>query len=202
MLLWFFEKGSKLTKNQNPMKNLLWLLLIMAMGTQAQMIPVETQINEATMALDEKDRNGAGVYGYDAEGKLITLRESSNKLICLSDNPKLGGFNVACYHEDLEPFMARGRALKAEGKNTGEIEKIREFEANNGTLMMPKNASTLYVLSGEDKESANLRWVVYIPFATAESTGLPTKPLVAGGPWIMFPGTYRAHIMITPPKQD
>ena len=55
-------------------------------------------------------------------------------------------------------------------------------------------------MSGNDKESASLRWVVYIPYATAESTGLPLKPLVSGGPWIMFPDTYRAHIMISPPK--
>ncbi|HET8858493.1 hypothetical protein [Marivirga sp.] len=48
---------------------------------------------------------------------------------------------------------------------------------------MPDNPTTLHVLSGiEGKynpetgkvENANLRYVVYIPFATTESTGLPT----------------------------
>ena len=41
---------------------------------------------------------------------------STNKLICISDDPVKEGFNCVCYHKDLEPFMARGRALKAEGK--------------------------------------------------------------------------------------
>src|SRR5690606_40281405 len=45
-----------------------------------------------------------------------------------------------------------------------------------------------------------LRYVVYIPYATAESTGLPLKPDVPGMPWIMDPGTHRAHIMINPAK--
>ena len=74
---------------------------------------------------------------------------------------------------------------------------------------MPKQSSTLYVLSGSKDnydaatgalKNGYLRYVVYIPFATAESTGLPLKPDVPGMPWIMDPGTHRAHIMINPPK--
>jgi len=45
------------------------------------------------------------------------------------------------------------------------------------------------------------RSVIYIPYATAESTGLPTKPIAPGMPWIMDPGTHRAHIMIDPPRK-
>ena len=30
-----------------------------------------------------------------------------------ADNPKVEGISVACYHKDLDPFMARGRALRA-----------------------------------------------------------------------------------------
>ena len=40
-------------------------------------------------------------------------------------------------------------------------------------------------------------YVVYIPFATAESTGLSATP-APGTPWIMFPGTPKAHIMFVP----
>ena len=32
------------------------------------------------------------------------------------------------------------------------------------------------------------------------TTGIPLAPLTPGGPWIMDPGTHRAHIMINPPK--
>jgi len=41
--------------------------------------------------------------------------------------------------------------------------------------------------------------VVYVPYATAATTGLPTRP-APGVPWLMDPGTAGAHIMISPPR--
>lgn len=169
------------------------------------------QIGAAVMAIPEDLRDGAKVLGFDKKGELVTLREGTNNMICLADDPNKQGFNVACYHVDLEPFMARGRALKKEGKNANEVFDIRESEAKAGVLKMPENPSTLHILSGTEGKydpatntvtGANYRSVVYIPFATAESTGLPLQPQVPGGPWIMDPGTHRAHIMITPPPQN
>ena len=169
---------------------------------------LDEQIGGAVMALPEDQRAGAKVWGYDAEGALVVLREGTNTQICIADNPEQEGFSVACYHQDLEPFMARGRQLRAEGKNRLEIDEVREAEAKSGALQMPENPSTLHVLSGQQGKydpttntvtDASLRYVVYIPFATAESTGLPTKPIIPGGAWIMDPGTHKAHIMITPP---
>lgn len=177
----------------------------------AQTIPNrDAQIGAAVLAAPEDMREGATVLGFDSEGKIVTIREGTNNFYCIADNPNQKGFNVACYHKNLEPFMARGRALKAEGKKGGEIFEIREAEAKSGKLQMPEAPSTLYVYSGKDGQyneetgevtGASLRYVVYIPFATAESTGLPTKEVTPGGPWIMDPGTHRAHIMITPPRE-
>ncbi|MDF9798200.1 hypothetical protein OKW21_003463 [Catalinimonas alkaloidigena] len=191
---------------------LLFGLLIFSCSSNAQDIPnKDEQIQAAVIAAPEDKRAEATVLGFDAEGKLVTLREGSNNMICLGDDPNSAGFNAACYHKDLEPFMARGRALKAEGKSPQEIFDIREEEAKSGQLAMPENPSTLHVLSGkegkynaesESVENANYRYVVYIPFATAESTGLPESPVVPGGPWIMDPGTHRAHIMISTPAQE
>lgn len=157
-------------------------------------------INDATAPLDEPDKANATVMALNADMDYYVIKEGTNHLICLADNPNQKNFNVACYHKSLEPFMARGRVLKKEGKTRGEIEEIREAEAVEGKLVMPREPATLYVLSGETKENANLRWVVYIPWATSESTGLPLKPMVEGGPWIMFPNKHNAHIMITPPS--
>jgi hypothetical protein len=182
-------------------KIITFILCLFAIGAYAQVPNAAEQISDAVLALDESDRSGASVYGYNAETGFVLLRKGTNSLICLADEPNKEGFSVACYHENLEPFMARGRALRDEGKDRGQVEQIREEEAKAGKLKMPEKASTLYVMSGKTKEDANVRWVVYIPWATAESTGLPVKPMVAGGPWIMFPGTYRAHIMITPPTE-
>jgi hypothetical protein len=39
--------------------------------------------------------------------------------------------------------------------------------------------------------------VVYIPFATPETTGIPAVP-APNQPWLMFPGTPKAHIMFVP----
>jgi hypothetical protein len=50
-------------------------------------------------------------------------------------------------------------------------------------------------------KDGHFRYVLYVPYATFESTGLPAKPSVPGMPWLMDPGTYGAHIMITPPKK-
>ncbi len=170
----------------------------------------DIQIKMAVLAAPEEARNGAMVYGYSEKGEFTVLRKGSNDMICVADDPEKKGLSVACYHKDLEPFMARGRALKEQGKSFQEIFDIREAEVKNNTLSMGKYGSTLFVFSASDDavdyttgevKSGNFRYVVYIPFATVESTGLPLKPEAPGMPWIMDPGTHRAHIMINPPKQ-
>jgi len=177
----------------------------------AQIPLADQQIKAAVMAAPENLRAGAQVIGYDPQGNQTVLRKGTNELICLADDPNRPGFNASCYHKDLEPFMARGRELKAVGKNGLEIFDIREQEVKAGKLKMPSQPTTLHVLSGGNGKydpqtgevtGANYRYVVYIPYATPESTGLPLEPIVPGGPWIMDPGTHRAHIMITPPPQD
>ena len=176
----------------------------------AQDIPSpEIQIKTAVSAAPEDMRAGAAVYGYDKNDKLVLLRKGTNEMICLANDPKMKGLNVACYHKDLEPFMERGRALRAEGKSQQEIMEIREREVKAGKLKMPKSPSTLYAYtaSAEDYDDKTgevkngyLRYVIYIPYATSESTGLPLKPEAPGMPWLMDPGTHRAHIMINPPQ--
>ncbi|WP_215226118.1 hypothetical protein [Echinicola shivajiensis] len=170
----------------------------------------ESQIKSAVLAAPEEGRLAATVYGFDEDGELVLLRHGTNELICIADDPAKEGFNASCYHKDLEAFMERGRELRKEGKNFKEIFDIREEEVKSGKLYMPTNGATLFVLSAnkEDYDAAtgevkngHFRYVVYIPFATVESTGLPLKPEAPGMPWIMDPGTHRAHIMITPPKE-
>ncbi len=170
----------------------------------------EIQLASAVMAAPEEDRAGASVYGYDTDGNLVQLKEGTNSLICIADDPNRDRFQCVCYHKDLQSFMERGRALRAEGKSDSEVFDTREQEAKAGTLQMPEQPTTLHLLEGSDGRydpetgtvvNANYRYVVYIPWATAASTGLPLKPMVPGGPWIMDPGTHRAHIMITPPRE-
>jgi hypothetical protein len=166
----------------------------------------EIQIKTALLAAPPQWRNEAAVLGYDEKGDLVTLRPGTNNLICLADDPATKGFSAACYHKDLEPFMARGRELRKEGKNQKQVFDIREQEVKAGKLFMPKGPSTLSVYNANEEDynretgevKGKLRYVIYIPFATPESTGLPLKPEIPGGPWIMDPGTHRAHIMLNP----
>jgi len=167
----------------------------------------EALINTALMAAPAESREGSTVIGYNMAGEFVTLKEGNNEFICLADDPNKKGFNAACYHKDLEPFMARGRALKQQGKSASEIFDIREQEAKAGTLDMGKPGSTLHVYYGPEARynpatgevaEAIYRYVVYMPFATAETTGLPERPIAPNHPWIMNPGTHRAHIMISP----
>ncbi|WP_420379618.1 hypothetical protein [Gilvibacter sp.] len=180
---------------------------------QVNYIPIDSDealIQTALLAAPEAGRAGAKVIGYNAAGEFVTFREGTNEFIVLVDDSSRKGFNAACYHKDLEPFMARGRALRAEGKSADEIFAIREAEAKAGTLPIPTGA-TLHIYFGPSTnydpesgavEKAKLRYVVYMPFATAESTGLPESPVAANHPWIMNPGTHRAHIMISPINGD
>ncbi len=171
----------------------------------------EALIATALMAAPAESREKCTVIGYNMAGEFVTLKEGSNEFICLADDPKKDGFSAACYHKSLEPFMARGRELKEEGKNHNEIFDIREEEVKSGKLKMGDPGSTLHIYYGAKAmynpetnlvDGAQYRYVVYIPWATSESTGLPESPVEPNHPWIMNPGTHRAHIMITPLKGE
>src|SRR5678816_3246823 len=122
----------------------------------------DIQIKTALLAAPAEKRDSCTVLGYSSDKQLIVLRQGTNEMICLADNPDEPGFSVALYvysadEKDFEPA-------------TGEVK--------NGYL----------------------RYVIYIPYATAASTGLPEKPSAPGMPWIMDAGKSRAHIMINPEK--
>lgn len=203
--------------NNNKMEKIykrFGLIVIMAFIIQsivvAQIPPKDHQIMAAVQAVPEEMREGATVLGYNEAGKLVTLKEGTNQMICLADDPNRKGFNAACYHQDLEPFMARGRELRAGGMKRNQVIDKREEEVKSGKLKMPEIPATLHILYGNDAKydpetkkvtDASIRYVIYIPYATSESTGLPTSPPFPGAPWIMDPGTHTAHIMVTPPKK-
>ena len=197
------------------MRNILFLcmLIIFELPSFAQTKPpsAEVQIKTALMAAPADKRDGATVYGYSQNNELVILKQGSNELICIADDPSQPEFSVACYHKDLHPFMQRGRELRKEGRSNQQVFDEREKEAKAGRLIMPKQPTTLVVVSAKDADvdkstgevkNSYMRSVVYIPYATAESTGLPLKPEAPGMPWIMHPGTHGAHIMINPPVPE
>lgn len=146
-------------------------------------------------------RDAATVLGYDAEYTLTTLRDGDGSLVCLADDPRDDGFHAACYHESLEPFMARGRELRRAGHDAAAVDSVRRAEIESGALSYPDAPRALYNLSGDAYEAeadsvrgASRMRVLYVPYETAATTGLPTRP--QGGPWLMAPGEPWAHVMI------
>jgi hypothetical protein len=177
----------------------------MAFGADAP--PAPAQIAAAVMAAPTELRDGAAVLGFDAQGARVQIREGKNELICLAPDPAKTNFEVDCYHKDLEPFMARGRELVQQKVTGAKRNEIRFKEVEEGKLKMPKEPRTLYVLTGSSFDAASgkvegayLRWVIYVPYATPQSTGLSTKSSDSA-PWLMGSGTAGAHIMINPPRK-
>ncbi len=173
---------------------------------QAPIPPREEQVAAAVLALPENLRDAAKVMGYDAAGKFTTLREGKG-MICLAQYPKEPRFHVSCYHESLEPFMARGRDLRASGTPETQVDTVRFAEVKSGKLKVPDGPATLYQIFGAGYDPKTLAvkegrrlYVVYIPGATGASTGLAERPK-GTDPWIMFPGTPKAHIMFSATMQ-
>lgn len=182
-------------------------VLLASAAAAANVPPPDVQIAAAVLAAPADLRAGAAVLGYNPQGELFKLREGQNELICLASDPNNTAFGVACYHRDLEPYMARGRELVAQKVTGQKRNEIRWREVAEGKLSLPREPRTLYVLTGTGFDAATgkvtdayLRWVIYVPFATPESTGLSTKAS-DNAPWLMYPGTAGAHIMINPPKK-
>jgi hypothetical protein len=184
----------------------LTVFLLAGCGGRAQAPPdAEQQIAAAVTPAPEAKQGEAAVIGYTSDMQQTTLREGSNELVCLADDPANDRFHVACYHESLQPFMKRGRELRDAGRSGAAVDSIRRAEIEAGTLSMPDRPAALYSLTGPagsfDPETgevsgAKALYVVYAPFETGASTGLPTSPS-GGGPWLMAPGEPWAHIMYT-----
>ena len=175
-----------------------------AAAQQASPPDREGQVEQAVLAAPESMRAGATVLGHGGEARtadpLSLLREGTNDLICLADDFRAEGFHVACYHRSLDDFMALGRRLRAEGKGRSEIMDVRYAALEAGIFSMPARA-TLYSISSDtgqdDLDGARRLVVVYVPGATVEDLGLPSRP-EGDTPWLMLPGTPWAHIMIGP----
>lgn len=183
----------------------LLLSVTIAGFSQSNIPSKEKQISAAVSPAPEAMRQEAKVLGYNEKGQLVTLRNGSNKLICLADDPEQSNFHVACYHEDLASFMKRGRELSGKGFSRKKVDSLRRKEIKSGKISMPRKPMALYSLTGSAGSfdystgqviNASPLYVIYVPFETKASTGLASKPPTKGAPWIMEPGKPWAHIMV------
>lgn len=185
----------------------LWFVIAATVSAQGQaktVLPPSVQIAAAVLAAPQEFRAGSTVIGYDANARMVVLRKGSGPLTCLAPDPSVAQFHVACYHKSLEPFMARGRTLRAAGVK--EVDSARFADIKKGRLKMPTLPAALYTLTGppgsfdpatSTAPTARPLFVIYVPNATGASLGISEKP-AENIPWIMSPGTPRAHIMFVP----
>src|SRR3954467_11584918 len=104
---------------------------VVASSLHAQAAKIATpaeQIAAAVTALPSDMQAGAAVLGYNAPGKLVSLREGTNDMICLAQESGAKSFHSACYHKSMEPFMARGRELRAQGVTGEKVDTVRFAE--------------------------------------------------------------------------
>lgn len=178
------------------------LALAVPVQLLGQQKSTEQQVAEAVLAAPADMREDATVYGYRGDDTMLSvIREGTGDMMCHADNPAQEGITVACWHKSLEPYMARGRELTAQGITGRARVQQRLEEANAGQIPMPERAAE-YILDapdgsfdGEAFTDARVRMVIYVKGATPETLGIPAQPS-RSGPWIMYPGTAAAHIML------
>lgn len=184
------------------------LVPMLSAGAQVVYPSSARQIAAAVSPLPEPQQKGARVLGYNSNGKFATLRTGTNDLTCIADDPSGKQFHVACYHDSLEPFMARGRELHALKKSREAIDSIRMNDVKTGRYKMPSRPAALYqYFASRDSvdaatggvKGAQYLYVVYMPYASYKTTGITEAPM-DGAPWIMYPGKPWAHVMISPQK--
>lgn len=167
----------------------------------------EWTVAAAALAAPLTLRDGAEVRAWTDDDRLVTLRPGTNGIICLADRPGDGRFQASCYHESLEPFMERGRELRRNGIEGEARNQARWEEIEAGTLPMP-DIAMVYNLgfpteefdpAATDPATGGRLHAIYMKHATPESTGLSATP--GDGPWLMFPGTPSAHVMIGLPAR-
>ena len=168
------------------------LVVILVISAPAAGQSKDQQIADAVLPLPDALRAGAKVVANEPQARYSVLREGTNDWICTADEPT-EGFKVSCHHKNLFPLIQRRRQLLAQGMDRYEIRSAVKAEMNSGKLKIPPSLMA-FELIGERREAALSLATVWIPFATAETTGLLTEP-DSHRPWLMYAGSAFSHIM-------
>ncbi len=168
------------------MKRVIFGCLLLATPSIATAQTAEEQIAEAVLAAPESLRDAATVITRDAQGRPSIIRQGTNALVCEPDDPQ-PGFRVDCYHESFQGVVDLIKRRLAEGTGV--------FDGGPSLAEISQGATT-YSLEGQTRDQAIPRLSIKIPYATADSTGLPTDERL-DGPWLMWPGTRDAHVMFS-----
>lgn len=154
-------------------------------------------IERAVMAAPARAQEDASVVKWEDDGTRVVLRQGSNGLVCWDQSawPGQRPFSVRCTNEANLPRVEQNREFLLKAGNAADAQALFEAAEKDGTRKVAEFGSGYYSMAGNDRASARQHVTIAVPFATAESLGLPTEPS-ASIAWLMTPGTSGAHIMI------
>ena len=165
-------------------------VLALASGLFAQSPDIDTPL----LAAPANQREAATVIKWKPDFTYDTLRKGTNRLVCYdrSGQPAQQPFSLECTSIANLERVAQNMKFEAMGDKR---QAMLDAAEKDGTRVKPEFGSVFYNLSGADRERARSHTTIAVPFATAQSMGLPDNNK-QGGAWIMNAGTSTAHVMI------
>jgi len=174
-------------------------LLTTLIGQPAAMGQSADDIAKAVLPLPEDLRADATIYVYNEKGDRKILRAGNNMVECMPKDPETGF--TRCYNKstaDRRDFEAKLKSRKMPDK---EINAEMDRATKEGKIKPAPYGVINYRYTDDDKR-IKLLWIMSVPNATPEMTGVSTVSQQAaalkgkGLPWMMLSGTPGAHIMI------
>ena len=167
--------------------------LVVALPVAVEAQSVEEEIARAVAAAPPRAQADATVVSWDGSS-LVVLRQGSNGILCWDDtSPE--GFSATCTSEANRARVEQNFEFNSSGGTREEIQALFAEAEANGTRAVSEFGTIYYHLDGADQESARSHISIVVPFATAESLGLPDSGR-NDGVWIMGAGTSTAHLMV------
>jgi hypothetical protein len=154
----------------------------------------DAEIARALAPAPARAQADATVISLDADGQVTVLRQGSNGIMCW-DASSAEGFSATCTSEANRARVQQNYAFNHSIGTPDEIRAKFDEAERNGTRALSEFGTMYYHLDGSDQASARSHISVVVPFATAESLGLPDTRN-ADRAWIMAAGTSTAHLMI------
>jgi len=174
-------------------------LFIALIGQPTAMGQSADDIAKAVLPLPEDLRADATIYAYNEKGDRKILRAGNNMVECMPKDTETGF--TRCYNKstaDRRDFEAKLKARKMPDK---EVDAAMDRATKEGKIKPAPYGVINYRYTDDDKR-IKLLWIMSVPNATPEMTGVSTVSQQAaalkgkGLPWMMLPGTPGAHIMI------
>ena len=170
------------------------LMVIGLLTFASQLIAQSPDIDTPLLAAPANQREGAMIVKWKPDFTYDTLRKGTNRLVCYdrSGQPGQQPFSLECTSIANLDRVAQNMKFEAMGDKK---QAMLDAAEKDGTRVKPEFGSIFYNLGGADRERARAHMTIAVPFATAQSMGLPDSNK-QGGAWIMNAGTSTAHIMI------